>query len=233
MGTPEGRAFDYLAQSRTGGPGSDIDRAAAIDTLRKDILRAAPYGDAFKKELQDALKLLESGQHVGPHTYEVGIRARPEDLLDWDAPIAQQPEAVRRLAPQKAPWGFEPKTGADVYKILKYDDKGTPPGDAARASAVLRDAGIPGHRFLDQGSRGRDVEIAQLKQDIARTSEPDLKHRLERELELFEKDPITSNYVIYEPNILDILKRYAVPGAVPAAGLAAALTQDEPPPRVY
>ena len=36
------------------------------------------------------MDLLESGQHVGPHTYEVGIRARPEDLLDWDKPLTKQ-----------------------------------------------------------------------------------------------------------------------------------------------
>lgn len=101
----------------------------------------------------------------------------PEDteLLDWDAPLSKQPEAVREklaglgfaydpaqaaqyddqllaalfddaAAPtEKAP---DDPTGQDLYRrmIRKY-------GSDRAASEALRAAGIPGHRYLDGGSR--------------------------------------------------------------------------------
>ena len=34
------------------------------------------------------MQLLESGQPVGPRTYEVNINADPAHMLDWDKPFS-------------------------------------------------------------------------------------------------------------------------------------------------
>lgn len=80
--------------------------------------------------------------------YEVNINADPDHFLDWDKPLSEHsPKVQKALADIWGPmtsenmknWsgnGFAPRTPEDVQK--------------------LRDAGIPGIRYLDSGSRGAE-----------------------------------------------------------------------------
>jgi len=96
--------------------------------------------------------------------YRVKIRARPEQLLDWDKPLAEQSpevkEAVSKLLPEgKTKWGFEPRTGEDFARAMP-DHLGEPGpttkiANRAKASEAMRNAGILGIKYLDQGSRAR------------------------------------------------------------------------------
>jgi hypothetical protein len=76
-------------------------------------------------------------------------------MLDWDKPLSEQPEAVRKALRDvyNADWlGDESKqTGQDLYKRMgkMHGD------DIAAVSRDLRDIGIPGIRYLDAGSRGQ------------------------------------------------------------------------------
>jgi hypothetical protein len=86
-------------------------------------------------------------------------------MLDWDKPLSQQPEAVRKAMYDVAGSGrwmnqggtrkfIEPPpawmTGGSSYaRVGRLLDR----GDAA-ASDALRQAGIPGIRYLDGDSRG-------------------------------------------------------------------------------
>jgi hypothetical protein len=91
-------------------------------------------------------------------------------LLDWDAPLSKQPEAVKAAirsmdaAPDESVW--DKTTGRDLIEQLTIDAMGdaafmrsTQERAAARAvarryaSEALRAAGIPGHRYLDGSSR--------------------------------------------------------------------------------
>jgi hypothetical protein len=96
-------------------------------------------------DMQKAAEVL--GELDTGRMYEVNIRARPEDLLDYDAPLSQQAPGVRsRLSPLEADpkWSggrlFGDDTGADVLDLLGEDR--------------LKELGIPGHRYFDAGSRG-------------------------------------------------------------------------------
>lgn len=101
--------------------------------------------------------------------FEVDI---PEDseLLDYDAPLSLQPEGVKEIirslpyAPDESVWSET--TGADFYEQVRVemmgDDAFLQVGEVRRArraeagrmaSEALRTAGIPGHRYLDGGSR--------------------------------------------------------------------------------
>lgn len=98
------------------------------------------------------------GEHLGA-LYQVQLKVNPKrELLDWDAPLRDQPKAV-----QKALRGI---LGEDYRKLL--DTKGGEIyqqylGMTARSGAIRREAevasqelsqaGIPGIRYLDQGSR--------------------------------------------------------------------------------
>ena len=89
--------------------------------------------------------------------YEVQINADPADFLDWDKPLSEQPAAVRDIA---APFvqGMQSKfpnynpTGDTIYRQIEGGRIGGVGGDFA--ASALRDAGIPGIRYLDAGSRG-------------------------------------------------------------------------------
>lgn len=102
-------------------------------------------------------------EHVvarGGRMYEVNIKADPEQLLDWDKPLSQQNDAVRYLFADDAPEA----TGRDIYNGLMNDQRDvairqgrnadtTLPKSQAAASQWLREAGIPGIKYLDGGSR--------------------------------------------------------------------------------
>jgi hypothetical protein len=87
--------------------------------------------------------------------YEVSINADPADFLDWDKPLSQQSEKVReRLA----------KVSKDHYDPASPDYDASEPGEmvAQRLRSMvgdsgmtkaMRDAAIPGIKYLDQGSR--------------------------------------------------------------------------------
>ena len=82
-------------------------------------------------------------------TYEVNIHADPESLLDWDAPLSQQSEKVRQwvatdpVAQRRIASASGEHTGSTLYRSL---------ADAG-ANERLKQAGIPGIKYLDQGSR--------------------------------------------------------------------------------
>lgn len=103
----------------------------------------------------------------------------PQHFLDWDAPLSKQPEAVRKvMEPYAAPvraveaqhagpeWGdlaaprdYDP-TGAELLQLFRGKLNGMDAntvltgGIGPEVSARLRQAGIPGIRYLDAGSRG-------------------------------------------------------------------------------
>lgn len=140
----------------------------AYEDLRPDILKAA---DAYER----------AAQHPG-RMYEVRIDADPNDFLDWDKPLSQQSEKVREafrdtLEPiaqkyEQARAGLadvEPRyrdaamrsadqsiadARAGNMTVGHYLDVLAKGSGNAEASRRLKEIGIPGIKYLDQGSRG-------------------------------------------------------------------------------
>jgi hypothetical protein len=105
---------------------------------------------------REALEMLERGDEPG-RMYEVRINASPDDFLDWDKPLSEQSEKVRagytaaRGDMAEIPPGLESRSGESALM-----DVGLISGERnpyAGASQRFREAGIPGIRYLDQGSR--------------------------------------------------------------------------------
>lgn len=97
--------------------------------------------------------------------YEVNIAADPNTFLDWDKPLSEQPEAVQKavsnisnlrgesggyiwdsLVKQKNAEGAFGEHMADLRPAIKTGPKA--------AQEYLREAGIPGIKYFDAGSRG-------------------------------------------------------------------------------
>jgi hypothetical protein len=223
-----------------------FDRAKALKHMSE--IDPPTHPEALAR-FNEARKILESGQPVGPRTYEVNIKADPAQMLDWDNPIAKQKayEALQTHWDNKIGdpdviaqrLGITPETkGADLYKAvggLKYDRPAT--------SAAFQEAGIPGIKYLDEGSRnlggvedfivqhgGRDNALAFANDRLAAA-----KVRGSPEVFDWEKNikdiqtPITRNYVVFDPANIDILKKYGIAGAAaaPAVGAAMGSTYDQ------
>jgi hypothetical protein len=122
--------------------------------------------------------------------YEVGINANPEHFLDWDKALSgQHPkviEALRGAGVEAAGLADRPATGADIYNSLRQARRSY--GPDSNGAEALQEAGVPGIRYLDQGSR------------IAGEG--------------------SRNLVVFNPQIVDIMKRYGVAAPVAATMLA-------------
>lgn len=109
-------------------------------------------GEPVTKDLVDAYRktMANSG-----HMYKVKINADPEHFLNWDVPLNQQSENVRAAANKifdpgwdgSASWaqGWNP-TGGDLVGPHRGQE-------GIRRASILRDSGVPGVTYLDQGSR--------------------------------------------------------------------------------
>lgn len=194
--TAERRAAETLQEA-------GFDREKAIAALQQKIADPRYHWtpDGLERT-QEQLRLLESGAPVGPRTYEVNINARPELMLGYDVPLANQPDilgAVRERAMPNASRVLhdflkEPHphaTGKHLISNLEmnFGMEGPP--------QVLREAGIPGTRYLDQGSRMASPAGER-----------------------------TYNYVINDPAKLDILAKYGVVGTA-GGGLGVLAAQDQ------
>jgi hypothetical protein len=102
---------------------------------------------------------IHAAQFNKGHMYEVNINADPEHFLDWDKPLSAQSEKVRSGVEQI--WQQNPPNHPIIGKLELSDSD---PGhfffsklehsfDKAGTSSALREAGIPGIKYLDQGSR--------------------------------------------------------------------------------
>jgi len=106
-------------------------------------------------------EMMRSGRLVEQkgRLYDVALHADPGKMLDLDAPFEKQPKAVQDLvrnyirAPHSAslPWSENALPHGQAINIGLSNIYGS---DKA-AAQVLQEAGVPGIRYLDQGSRKR------------------------------------------------------------------------------
>ena len=140
-------------------------------SVRDAANAAESVGGRAKALFNQRVKPFVTKPEVGPGSmYEVSINADPNTFLDWDKPLSEQSEAVKNAfrSMDIADESVWPKISAsDAYEMLRVDSMGD---DAflqdqayrlarrreagAGASGMLHEAGIPGIKYLDAGSRG-------------------------------------------------------------------------------
>ena len=236
--------------------GFDRDKAKQLLSQRMKE-EFAPYGQRGREEAQlykehlDALDLLHSNKPVGPRTYEVNINADPAHMLDWDKALSGQSEAVRKAVidaakarPTNGPLsrainqdlqaGNLALTGEQAYSGI-----GGLGGNRKVATQALSERGIPGIKYLDQGSRAPQWNVMPVAQGYGSSAKgPWAAKQAGKPVNYFDSEKAarefmaaenarnaTSNYVIFDPGIIDILKKYGIAGAAPA-GMGALAAQD-------
>jgi len=126
-------------------------------------------------------------------------------MLDWDAPIKEQPIVVRKLAKSL---GLDMNDlGGDLLAKVGKDEAGR---------KIMQDAGIRGVKYLDEKSRFSpfEVEIFHKNTPYAssryETKQQALDYAKEREAEGFTaktKNVGTKNFVVFDPSHMTILER--------------------------
>jgi hypothetical protein len=135
------------------------NEAAAKNWLNDRMLRATDQ--PTRQHYQDAVNNFDAvlKDDVG-RLYEVSLHAKPEQFLDWDLPLSKQSEGVRKvLQPYEdavaRDWSVNPTLGRPTTtgQVLAglFNDR-----MKEQLSKDLREAGVTGIRYKDQGSRGKD-----------------------------------------------------------------------------
>jgi hypothetical protein len=131
------------------------DRAKAEAAFLKDVNEGAfgKYTSQIAKDGDVLASIRGKGQL---YTVDIPDEMIPK-MLDWDKPLSQQaPEVQEGLKKLMGPeWygSWNNLQGVNAYDVIAGGRHGNPEG-AAMAAKKLREVGIPGIRYLDQGSRG-------------------------------------------------------------------------------
>jgi len=228
------------AQTRLKKAGGDVD--AAIADLQGRIANyrdngAPQYADAIEEDLRALVKFKETGEWTPGSMYEVNIDADPNAFLDWDKPLSEQPEVQSRLATIGEASRSSTTKGVDKYISLEnmlgaidWPDNADAAvraqyrkGAAARVSEKLKEAGIPGIKYLDAGSRNGN-KVAQIEKQLApwkaRLEQNPNDAYVRQEVEGLQKDlaaeiakPQSRNYVVFDDKLISIVKKYGIAGA--------------------
>jgi hypothetical protein len=148
------------------------------------------------------------------HMYEVNLDVDPEHLLDWDKRVtAQTPYvqgAIRRAEPDLdlEPWA----RGEEIHDVL--------------GAQGLREAGIPGLRFLDQFSRpkGSLFQAGNGNWFIQGSSTP-YATEAAAQAALDASGNVTRNYVMFRDDLVNILRKYGILAPLAATPALNALRQ--------
>ena len=180
--------------------------------------------EGVARSYRDALT--PKGKVANPgHMYEVNINANPEHFLDWDKPLSQQSDYVRKALgipgneargesrTAISPFSSLPPdtTGPDIYRVAQgYKPYGFT--DATQASTVALLDGLlaaqPGAKSgAKAGSRAlKDLGIPGISYDDAGS----------RGIAGAAK---TRNHVVFDDKLIEILKKYGLAGMM-AGGAA-------------
>ena len=264
---PHGSKIREIAASLGDGLGQTPEefKSSIVNRLRNPSENAGQYE---REQLNMIADELEAGLwDVKPSTmgdkgsmYEVNINADPKAFLDSDLPLAKQSQSVRdALQPIIAGMKdarmneFDRKeilsgkaSGSLLYSALKNSGKGAEAFDrAAAATDALRSVGIPGIKYLDQGSRytpanlpnnpianearqfldaaqGDSGKALQMFRDSNPTERWASTERdeIRKVIEAAAK-PVTRNFVVFDENLISIVRKYGIAGAAVMLGTSA------------
>jgi hypothetical protein len=209
------------------------------------ILDDPMASDFYRSMANDAAKTLDGWKAQGATIKPGGAlytaelpHANPEDFLDWDKPLSQQSEKVRKalegLAGPESPLG--PTMAEQIRARLQGADQGYTFNngegllrawhDKRAATDALRAAGIKGIRYLDGGSRGNGAAAAHWERVLAEGNATGEYGGLTRQQVLDKldeaKNALSSNYVVFDDADINILHREGNTGLKMLLGMTGA-----------
>jgi hypothetical protein len=241
-----------------------IHRLGGNDPQTREMIRQSfvdMAGDANPKTAEFArqsVEAIDSGAvdafKAPGSMYEVNINADPEAFLDWDKPFASADD-LERFAARFDSVDPEMRRRIEDYGYVRQQQGGPMPdgndllrevfggvGEKAsvRATEMMREAGIPGIRFLDAGSRNftpTTIKEGPSGAELYWGNDPrpvdTFPTRQAAEEAAKQFDTRTRNFVIFDENLIDIVRKYGIAGAAAMLGasqadVAQAMQQQRP-----
>ena len=212
--TWDASALDYLDKRMVNEKGMPAAIDDAVNRLKdqSSFYNQAYAGGSTAPNLYDnaiaRLQRLDPSQ-IKPagSMYQVNINADPDSFLDWDKSFAEQSSKVQ-FAIENLWLNRGKELGGDLPPFVRMEGRDTGQFihgaiDAAYprqgASGALQSEGIPGIKYLDQGSRGAGGEGG------------------------------TQNYVTFSDKNIDILRKYGLAGLGLTAGAGALSASGQSP----
>jgi hypothetical protein len=229
--TVHGHIDTALQTAKANGLDGSEARKFAIDYLNKQANNAPP---GVRQQFYDAINNFDQLASRGApgRMYQVAIKADPEHFLDWDKRLRQQPKKlqalVNQLAQERNDYGNGPfsqllndiggklknVSGQDIVHALEAWERDN---GKSVASDKLRDAGIPGIRYLDQGSRAAaDGTLARMRADrdellalLPTTKDTGIRQSMQSKIDAWndyirQAENPTYNYVVFDDKLIDI-----------------------------
>ena len=172
----------------------------------RELAKDTDYDEDYRElasQVADELEAFTKADGTKPNfgkMYEVEIDAAQDELLDFDQPLDDQPEKIKKLlaatdwheyaedALYERMMDSNP-TGGSLLRYLEEEGDGY-------ASQALRDAGIKGIKYADAQTR-------------------------------FSPKGKTHNFVIFDDKLIDITRKYGIPPVMASAVLAGTMTPEQ------
>lgn len=246
----DGKPVDYSAANDLAASWFTAfkDRSKAADYLQRLIDNPPKSLPNFRspEEIQatkDAIGLLRSDAPISEtkpsgSMYEVNIDADPNAFLDWDKPFANGDELEQFAAKFDSvnpsirkkieDWGYErDKAGQpmpDGSDLIREVFGGIGAKEAQQGQQMLKEAGIPGIKYLDAGSRGKGVAHVQpmykgqpYGDPVPATAWNQVDQLTQRYKDMGYdvevQDLGTRNFVVFDDKLISIVKKYGIAGA--------------------
>lgn len=208
-------AKDLKETTPTEEPGFDVYHGSPHQFEQFDVGKigtgegAQTYGHGLyfaenRKVAEEYQRRLALEDQTG-HIYQTRILAKPEDFLDLDKWLSEQtPEIQAKLKEAMGEKKWEEFQHAGAKTAIENGFIGFTPEST---SAKLKEAGIPGSKYLDSGSR-ETARMDELNREMLKNPDLDLpQHQrdlITRELADFEKRRLTRNFVLFHDDLARI-----------------------------
>ncbi len=236
------------------GLSSKDDALKAIESLGRT--RDGSPTESMKIYKEFVEPLVETPNIPEGKIYKVGLAPKPDELLDYDLPLSQQPKMLEliddvhgdpEIIIQQA--GLDPATatGGDFVKAL--GGIGQEQG-AKAASEFLAKAGIPGIKFFSGNTRntagGKLIDVAETTEGfrakvavdnragglggsgrVVTTSQP---YKTKQQALDWADEAIKNkenNYVIFDDKAVNIMEKYGIVGPVAVTAAGVKSAQDD------
>jgi hypothetical protein len=187
--------------------------------------------DSPSEMAQGTVEALKSGAYKTykppGHLYEVNINADPDAFLDWDKPLSEQSETVKRAAGSigmedvpRTPWTVKETSPGKFTVYNVWGERHGTFADKAKAEELAKRRTIEHH--------GHGNEFHPISQSAAfGRGKPEVANKLREQgvagIKYLDAGSRAGgdgsrNYVVFSDEIIDIVKKYGIAGAL-GAGL--------------
>ena len=231
------KAIDYVSQQIEGKMTSKFAHPLEVESYKNDLIKLE--------------NLRQNKPTIEPHTgymYEVNINANPEHFLDWDKPLIEQNETIRRMAgltkeyedvlrqarKQDTDNLLSALEGNNDYRPVKMPQrpKGSLPhdmtGEDFHEHLANKMGAIDWPSYADKTTRAnyRSEAAKKVADFLSNNGIKGVKY-LDRQSR--KEGEGSRNYVVFDPKDIEIMRRYARGGDVRHGyAVKGAVKDDEP-----